>query len=190
MRTLKTAAALLLVSSVIAIAQQMPMPMNADRNSEIQKDLLWGLYQDVRGHARHAETLRANAVNYMVLVAGALIAAITIDKEIDRYDLPLSIVVSLIGLMTVLFSASYAELYSRNRKRAEQILKCLDESFFYNKAQPKLSTLIDGSRDEKYPFKWVRSVTGSTGSTHWYWIGLPVIVSVVGILLIYRCVAQ
>jgi anti-sigma factor ChrR (cupin superfamily) len=35
MRTLKTAAALLLVSSVIAIAQQMPMPMNAG-------DFKWG----------------------------------------------------------------------------------------------------------------------------------------------------
>ena len=74
--------------------------------AKIQKDLLWGLYQDVRSHARHNEVLRSSAVNYMLLVASALITVIIFDKQINRYDLPLCLIVSLIGLISALFSAS------------------------------------------------------------------------------------
>jgi hypothetical protein len=153
-----------------------------------QKDLLWGLYLDMRNHARHAETLRVSAVSYMLAVASALIAVITFDHKVDRYDLPLSILVALIGLITALFSASYAELYFRNRERANNILKRLDELFFYDEvhtpppSKTTLSKLIDVD-DRTYNFSWAR-----IASTHWVWVVLPSMVLILGSYLIYECV--
>lgn len=159
--------------------------------SDIQKDLLWGLYQDVRTHARHAETLRTSAVNYMMVIAVALITLITFDKRFSLSDLPLSIVVCLIGLFTALFSASYAELYFRNRERAKGILKRLDELLFDNRAQNTLTKLVDDAEEEgnpqanHYRYQWARKISGST---HLFWVGLPAVVFVVGVLLIYMSV--
>lgn len=164
---------------------------------KIQKDILWGLYQDVRSHARHVEILRANAVNYMLGFTTVLLAVITWDKGITMNDLPLSIILCLIGLITALFSASYAELYFRNRERAERIRTSLDASFFQNGALTRLyapkrvSDAGPRSRqgeevdDLSYRFKWFRDIIG--GSTHWFWILLPGMVFAAGIILIYMC---
>jgi hypothetical protein len=162
------------------------MGNSEDRVSENQKDLLWGMYLDMRAHARHAETLRVSAATYMLAVASALIAVISFDHKLDLHDLPLSILVSLIGLITALFCASYAELYFRNRERADRIRKRIDKLFFDNEVPTTLSNLID-VRNETYRFRWARDITGST---HWLWIGLPVIVFAVGIVLIYGCVVR
>jgi hypothetical protein len=162
------------------------MGNSEDRVSENQKDLLWGMYLDMRAHARHAETLRVSAATYMLAVASALIAVISFDHKLDLHDLPLSILVSLIGLITALFCASYAELYFRNRERAERIQKRLDELFFDHEQPTTLSKLID-VRAETYRFCWARDLTGST---HWLWVGLPAIVFAVGIVLIFGCVVR
>ena len=153
--------------------------------TKIQKDLLWGLYQDLRTHARHAETLRASAVNYMLVFAAALITVITFDHEIDMKDLPLSLILSLIGLITALFSASYAELYFRNRERAEHIRGHLDAVFFKGSLN-SIYVPRDNLRTLKYDFQWARQITKST---HWFWILLPVIVLAVGLVLTCMCLA-
>jgi drug/metabolite transporter (DMT)-like permease len=149
----------------------------------IQKDLLWGLYQEARSHARLAELLRSSAVNYMVLVASALITVITFDKQLNLYDLPLCIIVSLIGLVTALFSASYAELYHRNRQRAEHFLARLDATFFENKAPATLFQIKADADDVHHKTKLYRWSRRVTGSTHMYWLVLPVLVFAVGAFL-------
>ena len=151
--------------------------------AKIQKDLLWGLYQDVRSHARHNEVLRSSAVNYMLLVASALITVIIFDKQINRYDLPLCLIVSLIGLISALFSASYAELYYRNRERAERLRKHLDVSFFEGRAPATLSQVLaeaDDAHRKTRIYRWSRRITGST---HVFWLVLPLGVFAIGIVL-------
>ena len=147
---------------------------------KIQKDLLLGLYQDVTNHARHAEMLRANAVNYGLLVASILITVIvTSDNCITHSDWLLCIAVSLVGLFTALFAASYAELYFRNRARAERLRKFFDEAFFEGESPHTLSWLrkVD---NECYSFRRIRRITVST---HWFWIALPLIVFTLGTVL-------
>lgn len=151
--------------------------------TKVQKDLLWGLYQDVRSHSRHAETLRTSAVNYMLVVASALITVITIDKQITLFDLPLCLIVSVIGLISALFSASYTELYYRNRERAGHIRKHLDDELFKDRAPATLSQVLDDAdvvhRKTKI-YRWSRRITGST---HLFWLVPPLVVFVIGIML-------
>jgi hypothetical protein len=166
--------------------------LSDDENTEIQKyqkDVLLGSYQDVTNHARHAEMLRANAVNYGLLVASILITVIVNSGgKIDQYDLPLCIAVILGGLFTALFAASYAELYFRNRERAERHRKYFDRAFFkgkppvaFREGEPPLTLSWLRNVDKApYRFRWSK---GITPSTHWFWIALPLAVFVFGIWL-------
>jgi hypothetical protein len=166
----------------------VPVHQSTSANSgdeNIQKDLFWGLYEDLRSHARHAETLRSNAGSYMLAVAAALIGVITLDDKLNACDLPPAVVVAVLGLLTALFSASYAELYFRNRDRAARVLKCLDDLFLQRKA-PTLWELAY-AEDEPTRYGWARRVTGST---HLLWIVLPALVCLVGLYLIYAGVAS
>ncbi|WP_420631757.1 hypothetical protein [Candidatus Leptofilum sp.] len=161
----------------------METPNNINEISKIQKDLCWGLYQDVRSHSRHAETLRSSAVNYMLVVASALITVITFDDHINRFDLPLSIIVTVIGLISAFFSASYTELYYRNRERAGHIRKHLDKTYFKDQAPTSLSQILeeaDADHHDTKIYRWSRRITGST---HLFWLVPPLMVLTIGIVL-------
>jgi hypothetical protein len=161
----------------------MSIPDNVSDIAKIQKDLLWGMYLDVRTHSRHNEILRSNAVNFVLAMASALIAVITFDKQIDRYDLPLCFIVGVMGLIGTLFSASFTELYFRNRNRAGYFLQQLDNSFFTGKAEVTLAQ-IEAKADEEHRktgiYRWSRRITGSTQN---FWLVPPLVVLIIGILL-------
>ncbi len=150
---------------------------------KIQRELLWGLYQELRNHARHSETQRANAINYALVIASALTTVILFDSQINRYDLPLSLLISFIGLLSALFSLSYTELYWRNRERASRLLEQLDTLFFKDQAPDTLSEITNRAdeihRKTKIYF-WGRKIAGST---HLYWIALPLVILIIGIVL-------
>lgn len=164
---------------------------NESRNSEditesekIQKDLLWDFYQDVRTHARHNETIRSNAIDYMLLVASALVVVISFDREICGRDLAFAIILTLIGLIGALFAASYGELYYRNRDRSDNLRKELDTRFFQNQRAPTTLEQIWVKTDcGKYPLKKLRVITRDAGSTHVFWIVLPLVAGLIGIVL-------
>jgi hypothetical protein len=164
---------------------------NESRNSEdvtesekIQKDLLWDFYQDARAHARHNETIRSNAINYMLLVASALIVVISLDREICGWDLAFAIILILIGLIGALFAASYAELYYRNRDRSERLRTALDTLFFQNqRALVTLAQIWEATERAKYSYRKLRVITRKAGSTHLFWIVLPLVAGLVGVVL-------
>jgi hypothetical protein len=148
---------------------------------KIRKGLLWGMYTDVRTHARHAETLRSNVVNFMILVASVMIAVIANDGQVTGKDLLLSLVIIAVGLLGLAFAASYTELYERNRKRAVQIRETLDGEFFL--CGTTIASLLDKA-DERHEaghlYRWSRRLTGST---HRFWLVLPALVVASGLLL-------
>jgi hypothetical protein len=172
---------------------------------------LWGLYQYVRTHARHNETIRSNAVNYLLLGASALIVVITYDRDIKGdLDLVLAIILSLFGLIGMVFSASYAELYYRHRAKSGRLLRELNTLFFQDQQSQNLSDIFPSAREThadttdadpnadttdtnyeyegklhefEYKYKWARRITGKAGSTHVFWILLPFVVFLVGIVL-------
>jgi hypothetical protein len=158
------------------------VPDEVSELQKIQKDLLWGMYSDLRTHARHAEILRANAGNFVLVVSLALIAVITSDGHVNRDELPICIVVTLLGALGAAFSAAYLELFHRNRRRADGIRKHLDNRFFATNG-PTLGELIaasDSDHEQTRIYRWSRRLTGST---HRFWLFAPGIIVAAGIVL-------
>lgn len=147
-----------------------------------RKELLWGMYTDLRTHARHAETLRSNVVNFMIVVASVLIAVIANDGSVTRKDMPLCLALLVIGPLGLLFAASYTELYERNRRRAVVIRTALEQEFLAA-GGPTITALLDSS-DERHEagtlYRWSRRLTGSTRR---FWFILPGLIFVAAILL-------
>jgi hypothetical protein len=158
------------------------MDDNISDKHKSQKDLLWGMYSDIRAHARHAETLRSNAVNYVLVIASALVAVILSDRKVESAELWLCMAVAMIGLFGLAFVASYTELYQRNRRRVELLRNLLDRRFFSDMDTTVAEVLQDADKSHEATrlYRWSRGVTGSS---HRFWMLLPVFVITVGVLL-------
>jgi hypothetical protein len=149
--------------------------------TKTRKDILWGMYTDLRTHARHAEMLRSNVVNFMVVVTSVLVAVIVNGGHVTRKALPLCVLIVLVGLLGLAFAASYTELYERNRNRATRIRETLDREFFTNGTT--IATLLheaDEHHEAGVLYRWSRRLTGSTQR---FWFVLPSLITIAGLLL-------
>lgn len=157
------------------------MTEGLSEEKKVRKDLLWGMYTDLRVHARHAETLRSSVVNFMIVVASVLIAVIANDGHVARNELPLCLVIVVVGVLGLAFAASYTELYERNRSRAVRFRTALDEEFFAD--GESIASLL-GTADKQHEvgvlYRWSRRLTGSTQR---FWFVLPSLVLVAGVVL-------
>lgn len=149
---------------------------------KVQKDLLWGTYLELRTHARHAETVRASAINYVVLVTAALITVISLDNKITRDDWPLCLTILFLGLFATIFAAAYIERYSRNRERAHGVRKYVDERFLSGRVAELCSEADEKSRSKSRVLNWAKKVAIST---HVFWLGLPAIILITGSILTF-----
>lgn len=152
-----------------------------------QKDLLWGMYADLRAHARHAETLRANAVNYVLVVAAAIIVFVNADDGIERTEWPMGVAVVITGLLGLAFTASYTELFQRNRRRALAFRARLDNLFFEGEHMTidGLLNTSDSDHEATTIYRWSRRLTGSASR---FWLVVPVLVIIAGGALIVGAV--
>jgi hypothetical protein len=110
---------------------------------ELQAELLWRQYVERRTHARHVETIRTSATNYVLILTTILVAAAAIDKRVSADDLWVGLIITTMGLMLFLTSKAYLDRYDNSMKVALRFLLELDETFF--QAQPG-HTLMDLSR--------------------------------------------
>ena len=157
----------------------------SDHLSDIEKarkDLLWGMYLEMRTHARHAETLRSNAINFTLVLTSALIVVITFDKKLNHADVLLCAAITVLGLVSTGFAASYAELFYRNRQRAEEFRNRLDTLFFDGECYTvaKLLKEAKDNHEKRKVYRWSRRITGST---HGFWLVTPILVFLAGIIL-------
>lgn len=150
--------------------------------TKVRKDLLWGMYTDLRAHARHAETLRANVINVMIVVASLSIAVITADGEVRRDDLVLCVAVVLVGLFGFLFAASYTELHERNRRRAIRFRDEMNREFFAAAAQTLESLLGEADTPHRASALYRRTRV-LPGSTQRFWLMVPAFVITAGVVL-------
>jgi hypothetical protein len=149
---------------------------------KIQKELLWELHQEFRDQAKHNETMRSNVINYTLVVVSALITVITFNGKVDRQDVPLSVVIILIGIFSTLFSAAYTERYHRNRAQASALLKHLDALFFEGQAPSTISQIRANAEEKHFRYK-LFSQLRQVINTHWLWISFPFIVAIIGFVL-------
>jgi hypothetical protein len=149
--------------------------------AKVRRELLWGMYTDLRLHARHAEILRSNVVNFMIVVASVLIAAIAVDGHVLPSDLLLCLGVACAGLLGLAFAASYTELHERNRLRAMRFRRELDEEFLTGTVTIEgLIEEADAPHKASALHKWSRGITGSTKR---FWYLLPGFFVVTGTVL-------
>ena len=156
------------------------MPVDTSDDSARRK-LLWDLSAERRNQGRHSENLRSSVAGYVMTAASALVAVITYDKQINIYDLPLAIIVVLIGIIGALFSSAYTERYHRNRRRASDLLKELDRMtvHFGRSSVTEIEAGADATTWSKKRFSIVRKIS----SSHWLWLAFPILVAILGIVL-------
>lgn len=147
-----------------------------------KSDILWGMYQEHYVNARHHETLRANVTNFIIIVSGA-IGSLVATGGLNRSDLPLTILLTFIGLFGALFSAAHSDRYLAHQRRAIAFREQLDKLLFGN-ADKTLKDIKDETDKKRYKdFPVLKYMV----SAHWLWLLFPLIVALIGILLSILC---
>ncbi|HEX8197709.1 MAG TPA: hypothetical protein VF571_16070 [Pyrinomonadaceae bacterium] len=144
--------------------------------SKIQKDILWGLYQEHRNHARHNETLRANITNILFIASAGLITLITFDQKINWNDLPATIALIFFGIVGALMSESHTGLYLRHIQRSYSFILEIEKLFFCEELSKRNLSEIYKEADSRLSKK-----IGIF--KHFLWLMLPIFISIVGIVL-------
>ena len=153
-----------------------------DDRWKAQKDFLWGMYQEHRNHARHNETLRATAINFLLVTTGALVGLTLYDRMINRDDFLIGITIFILGLLGTLLSLAHTERSLRYRQRARGFLTELDRMILENKAPKTISNIsnsADAIIDKKLWYKTLHAL--SQGSI--FWCILPLLICLVGVIL-------
>lgn len=144
-----------------------------------QADLLWKVYQEHYTNARHHETQRATMVQYL-LITGGLIGTLAAYEGVTAADRPLAVFLMVLGLFGAVFSASHYERYHRHKQRANKYRDLLDELVF--PGSPTLARLKDMADEERIrEHPWLDRAV----SVHWLWLGFPLLVSVLGLVLLW-----
>ena len=153
---------------------------------KIQKDILWGLFQEYRNHARHKEVMRANITNYLILISAGLLTLIT-NGGLKRDDVLLVAMLILVGILGALFSSSYSERYLRNRRRADEVAKELGDAYFSNRM--KVAELRDTADAIHESSKRYYPITKLSNS-HILWLTFPLLISLIGCILLIAILFQ
>jgi hypothetical protein len=94
---------------------------------KLQKDILWGLFEEHRAHARHTETLRST-VNSMLIVASAVLVTLaTYDRKLNLGDIPAALLLIGFGLLGTMFSLYHTEKILKHKTMAREYRNELDE---------------------------------------------------------------
>lgn len=93
-----------------------------------RKELLLGMYQENRCHARHYETVRATVVSFILAAALAMCASIA-GGGLNRKDWPLAAVLVVIGVYGAVFNQFYFKRISCYELLAEEFCNELDILF-------------------------------------------------------------
>lgn len=147
----------------------------------LRKDILWGMYQEHRVHARHNETLRSAINNMLIVASAALVSFVIYDKEVNSSDLPAAILLIGFGLLGFIFSTSYTERTLEHKRRADQYWNELD-SLLFKRPVGRTMAEITRAADAKHRTFVVRSIR-SFANSHLLWIVFPLFISLIGIYL-------
>jgi hypothetical protein len=145
-----------------------------------RRRLLWDVLAEHRNQGRHSETLRSSVAGYTLAIASALVTIITHDG-VDGDDLPLSILVVVVGVVGGLFSAAYTERYHRNRRRADVLLSELDVITEHAGRKPVLMLKADADLEQQSKLRfWLLR---RWANAHWLWLLFPIAITLLGIVL-------
>lgn len=142
---------------------------------KILKDILFALYTENVNQCRHHETQRATVTSSIIAIDTIIIGLITFDKTINLTDIPLAILLIILGIFGATFTLKHYERYSLCVERLRQYRKELDEQFGDNEIL-RLKNIADEIHAKRFP-NLVRY------THHKFWIFLHVIITVIALVL-------
>jgi drug/metabolite transporter (DMT)-like permease len=145
------------------------------------KDVLWKLCQDHYTHVRHYETQRSTVTNLLLTIAAALLAFITYDKVLSRSDIPLTVLLFIVGLFGAAFSVKYHERSSFHYNRLLSHRNELDKLLSSPGILARLREEAEAKHSREFPMLY-------KGPMRWWkvhrlWIFLHLLVACFGLLL-------
>jgi len=89
-------------------------------------DVLLELYKEQRDLGMHHEDQRATVSGLLLTAATILIGFIVYDKEVTQSDLPVAMVIVLLGIFGCLFTLKNYERFNFHRKRSRDLRLAID----------------------------------------------------------------
>ena len=142
---------------------------------KILKDILFALYNENVTQCRHHESQRATVTSSIIAIDTIIIGLITFDKVINHVDIPLSILLIILGIFGATFTLKHYERYSLCVERLRQYRKELDEQFAGNEIL-RLKNIADENHKKRFP-NLVRY------THHKFWIFLHILITGIAMTL-------
>lgn len=143
------------------------------------KDILFGMYHDSVAQCRHHETQRATVTSSVIAIDTIIIGLITFDKAINWLDVPLCLLLIILGVFGATFSLKHYERYLLSVERLRQYRQLLDEQFANNEIL-RLKDKADEIHAKRFPRL-------SKYKHHNFWVVLHLLMAVIGLVLM--CIA-
>lgn len=96
---------------------------------KIQKEILLAIYQEYLTRCRHHENLRATITSSLIGIDAITVGIITHDKELNFSDIPLTVLIILLGIFGLIFTLSHSERYLQYSERSRQYITTLDKIY-------------------------------------------------------------
>jgi len=145
------------------------------------KDVLMELMQEHFRQIRHYETQRSTVSNLLVIIAAAILAFVTYDKTLTLFDLPLTILLLVLGLFGAAFCMKYYERSTLNSERFHRYQEKIDEVLFNSNLIHILREETDNIHTKEFPK--MRNGRWSWVKVHRLWIVFHLIISLLGLIL-------
>jgi hypothetical protein len=142
---------------------------------KILKDILFALYSENVTQCRHHESQRATVTSSVIAIDTIIIGLITFDKVINYTDIPLSVLLIILGIFGATFTLKHYERYSLCVERLRQYRKELDEQFAGNEIS-RLRNIADDIHKKRFP-------TLVKYTHHKFWIFLHIIIIAIALTL-------
>jgi hypothetical protein len=167
-------------------------------------DMLLELYKEQRDLGIHHENQRSTVSNLILTVATVLIALISIDNHLTKSDLPVALTLTFLGIFGALFTLKNYERFSFHRHRSRLIRKAIDAALKWgelnndedhriryeiratlgldmkNSDQLLIEAIVNKANDQyKGKNRFLYKI-----DLHNFWVGLHLVISVVGLAII------
>ena len=145
------------------------------------KDVLLSLMEEHYRQIRHYDTQRSTVSNLLVIIAAAVLAFVTYDKALTHSDLPLTILLFVVGLFGASFCMKYFERATLHANRFRKYQEKLDEVVF----DSKLIQILRDETDQQHAKQFPKLTKGrlSWAKVSRLWIIFHLLLALLGFIL-------
>ena len=150
-------------------------------DNEDLKDVLLAFMHEYYSRLQQYEKQRSTVSNLLVIIAAAILAFVTFDKALTIADLPLTVLLFVIGLFGAAFCAKYYERSARYFDRLKAIREELDSKLFDSHLLTRLRDEAEQKHEADFPrlyggkFSWVK--------IYRLWIIFHLFIALLGLIL-------